>query len=72
LQALSDFHDNVLKIGVQYEEEGTLNLTARAEGQNPDWQHGRPVHFNLNVQENIPALLKSLRIVQVTVELPVL
>ena len=23
-----------------------------------------PVHFNLTVQENIPALLKSLRIVQ--------
>ena len=64
LQALSDFHYNALKLGVQYEEDGTLKLTARLEGKNPDWQQGRPVHFNLTVQENVPALLKSLRVVQ--------
>jgi hypothetical protein len=64
LQALSNFHYNALKLGVQYEEDGTLKLTARLEGKNPDWQQGRPVHFNLAVQENVPALLKSLRAVQ--------
>src|SRR5262249_55691774 len=64
LQALSEFHYTVLKLGVQYEEDGTLKLRARVEGKNPDWQQGRPVHFNLTVQENIPALLKSLRVVQ--------
>ena len=64
LQALSNFHYNALKLGVQYEEDGTLQLTARLEGKNPDWQQGRPVHFNLTVQENIPVLLKSLRAVQ--------
>lgn len=64
LQALTNFHYNVLKLGVQYREDGTLNLAARLEGQNPEWQEGRPVHFNLNVQENIPALLKSLQIAQ--------
>jgi len=64
LQALSDFHYNTLKLGIQYEEDGTLDLTARLEGKNPDWQQGRPVHFNLTVQENIPALFKSLRIAQ--------
>jgi len=64
LQALSDFHYNALKLGIQYEEDGTLKLTARLEGKNPDWQQGRPVHFNLTVQENVPALLKSLRVVQ--------
>jgi hypothetical protein len=64
LQVLSNFHYNVLTIDVQYKEDGTLNLTARAEGQNPDWQQGQPVHFNLTVQENIPALLKSLQTVQ--------
>jgi hypothetical protein len=64
LQALSDFHYNTLKLGIQYEENGTLKLTAKLEGQNPDWQQGRPVHFNLTVQENIPALLQSLRVVQ--------
>ena len=64
LQALSDFHYNVLQLGIQYEEDGTLKLTARLEGKNPDWQQGHPVQFNLTVQENIPALLKSLRVVQ--------
>ena len=64
LQALSDFHYNTLKLGIQYEEDGTLRLTARLEGKNPDWQQGRPVHFNLTVQENVPVLLKSLRAVQ--------
>jgi hypothetical protein len=64
LQALSNFHYHVLTLGIQYEEDGTLQLTARLEGQNPDWQQGRPVHFNLTVQENVPALLKSLRVVE--------
>lgn len=64
LQALSNFHYNVLTIGVQYVEDGTLHLTAKAAGQNPDWQQGRPIDFNLTVQENIPALLQSLQIVQ--------
>jgi hypothetical protein len=64
LQALADFHYSVFKLGIQYEEDGTLNLTARMEGKNPDWQQGQPVHLNLNVQENVPALLKSLRMVQ--------
>jgi hypothetical protein len=63
-QALSDFHYTTLQFGIQYKEDGTLQLTARVEGQNPDWQHGRPVHFNLTVQENIPALFHSLRVVQ--------
>jgi hypothetical protein len=63
LQALSNFHYNVLEFGIQY-EDGTLKLTARLEGKNPDWQQGRPVHFNLTVQENVPALLKSLRVMQ--------
>jgi hypothetical protein len=63
LQALSDFHYNVLEFGIQY-EDGTLNLTAKLEGKNPDWQQGRPVNFNFTVQENVPALLKSLRVVQ--------
>jgi hypothetical protein len=60
LQALSDFHYNVLTMSVQYQEDGNLLLNTRLEGRNPGWQNGRPVHFNLNVEENIPALLKTL------------
>ena len=47
-------------MSVQYQEDGNLWLNTRLEGRNPGWQNGRPVHFNLNVEENIPALLKTL------------
>jgi hypothetical protein len=64
LQALNNFHYNVLQVGAQYGEDGMLSLTARIEGRNPDSKKTPPVHFNLTVQENVPALLKSLRLVQ--------
>ncbi|HEY7532691.1 MAG TPA: YdbH domain-containing protein, partial [Nitrospiraceae bacterium] len=63
LQALSNFHYNVLQVRAQYGENGTLQLQARLEGKNPDQKDSPPIHFNLTVQENIPALLKSLRLV---------
>ncbi len=63
LQALSNFHYNVLQVGAQYAENGILQLQARLEGKNPDQKKSPPIHFNLTVQENIPALLKSLRLV---------
>ena len=64
LQAINNFHYNVLQVGAQYADDGTLNLMARLEGRNPDQKKGPPIHFNLTVQENIPALLKTLRLVQ--------
>ena len=63
MQALSNFHYNVLQVGAQYAESGTLQLQARLEGKNPDQKKSPPIHFNLTVQENIPALLRSLRLV---------
>ncbi|HKT33940.1 MAG TPA: YdbH domain-containing protein [Nitrospira sp.] len=63
LQALSNFQYNVLQVGARYAENGTLQLDARLEGKNPDQKKSPPIHFNLTVQENIPALLKSLRLV---------
>lgn len=63
-QALNNFHYNVLRVGVQYREDGLLQLAARLEGKNPDMKKTPPIHFNLTVQENVPALLKSLRTVQ--------
>lgn len=64
LQPLSNFHYNTLSARVQYAGDGTLKLETKLEGRNPDWQKGRPVHFNLNIEENIPALIKTLGIVQ--------
>ena len=62
LHALNNFEYNVLQVGAQYIEDGTLLLKARLEGKNPDQNKSPPIHFNLTVQENIPALLRSLRL----------
>ena len=64
LQALNNFQYNVLQIAAQYMEDGTLHLKTRLEGKNPDQSKSPPIHFNLTVQENVPALLKSLRLVE--------
>ena len=64
LQALHNLQYNVLQVGAQYMEDGTLHLRVRLEGKNPDQHKSPPIHFNLTVQENIPALLKSLRLVE--------
>lgn len=63
-QALNNFHYTLLRVGVDYGESGTLFLSARLEGKNPDLKKIPPIHFNLTVQEHIPTLLKSLRLVQ--------
>ena len=63
-QALNNFHYSLLRVGVRYEETGTLDLSARLEGKNPDLINTPPIHFNLTVQEHIPTLLKSLRLVE--------
>jgi hypothetical protein len=64
LNALSNFHYTVLQVETQYAEDGLLHLKVRLEGKNPDMKNSPPIHFNLTVQENIPALLKSLRLVR--------
>ena len=64
LQALRNFHYDVLKVGLEYQQDGTLNLSMRLEGKNPDLKKGQPIHFNLTIEENIPALLQSLQVVQ--------
>ncbi|CUS39274.1 exported hypothetical protein [Candidatus Nitrospira nitrosa] len=63
-QALNNFHYKVLRVGVKYEETGMLNLSARLEGRNPELTQTPPIHFNLTVQEHIPTLLKSLRLIE--------
>jgi hypothetical protein len=63
-QALNNFHYSLLRVGIKYGENGILDLSARLEGRNPDLKQTPPVHFNLTVQEHIPTLLKSLRLIE--------
>ena len=34
----------------------------RLHGQNPAIEQGRPIHFNINLEEDIPTLLASLQL----------
>lgn len=60
--ALSSFQYQKLEATARYQPDGNLGLQVRLEGNNPGWQQGQPVHLNLNVEENIPALLRSLQL----------
>jgi len=62
LGALSNFQYHRLDVASDYTQAGDLTLKIRLEGKNPDWQQGQPVHLNLNLQENIPTLLRSLQL----------
>jgi len=61
-EALENFHYRHLSSSVGYDERGTLNLGLRLEGRNPDLEGGRPINFNINLEEDIPALLTSLQL----------
>lgn len=64
LEALENFHYEVLDIKASYSESGQLRLQTSLLGRNPDMREKRPVRYNINIQENIPALIKSLKLTQ--------
>jgi len=61
IEALQNFHYEELDIGLNYLADGTALLATRLKGRNPDWQNGHPVDFTINVEENIPKLIKTLQ-----------
>ena len=60
-KALEDFRYNTLDANVVLAADGALTLAVRLRGANPAVEEGRAIAFNLNVNENLPALLESLR-----------
>lgn len=62
IAALDDFHYSVLSSDVSYSSDGQLTLALRLEGRNPAMEGGRPVHFNITLEENLPALITSLQL----------
>lgn len=61
-RAMEDFRYRVLESGIQYAEDGTLVLDLTLEGSSPQVDSDRPVVLNINLQEDIPALLTSLQL----------
>ena len=62
LRALQDFRFDVLEADVDYDVDGNLALAVHLQGRNPAIEGGRPIHYNVNVTENLPVLLRSLRL----------
>ncbi|RUO21495.1 YdbH domain-containing protein [Aliidiomarina haloalkalitolerans] len=62
LGILEDFHYDLLSGTVSYDEDGTLELQMSLRGQNPSVEGGRPVHLNVVLQENLPALITSMQL----------
>lgn len=61
LKALSDFRYDLLKVNLDYAPDGQLLAKVRLQGNNPELEGGRPVHLNINLEENILTLLRSLQ-----------
>lgn len=61
LKALEDFRYDILDGSAQYAKDGSLALRVHLEGVSPALETDRPVHLNLNMEQNILSLLKSLR-----------
>ena len=64
LSALENFHYSTLSIKANYTPDGKLILENKLAGNNPQWQQGHPIEFNINIEENMLKLFKALNISQ--------
>ncbi|WP_299013234.1 YdbH domain-containing protein [uncultured Photobacterium sp.] len=60
---LKNYKYDSLAVDIDYSKEGQLNASSRFKGHNPDFQNGRPVNVNLNIEDDIPALIKTLNVI---------
>lgn len=61
MTALEEFNYYSLTATPSYESDGTLRINIHMEGHSPPLNTSRPVHLNLNTEQNILSLLRSLR-----------
>ncbi len=64
LDALRDFRYSYLSAGVNFTPEGLLRINLQLRGSSPELDTNRPVHLNINTEQNLLSLLKSLRYAQ--------
>lgn len=62
LDLLSDFRYEVLRSSVNLDQRGNLLFGLSLGGRNPDRFEGRPINFNINLEQNIEPLLQTLRL----------
>ncbi len=61
MKALEEFHFTVLKAPVTYHPDGTLLISLQLQGKSPALSKTRPVHLNINTEQNLLSLVKSLK-----------
>jgi hypothetical protein len=61
LKALEEFHYQRLAAQVQYLPNGSLIINLQLQGKSPNLDATRPVHLNINTEQNLLSLLKSLQ-----------
>lgn len=61
LKAVENLQYNSLKVAAKYLPSGQLDLDIKLKGTSPGLQTSRPVHLNIHAEQNLPALLQSLR-----------
>ena len=62
--ALSNFEYDSLTSGVTYTEDGEMSLQMRLSGLNPEIDPTQPYVLNLNLEQNLLQMLKSLRAIR--------
>lgn len=60
-QALANYHYQIMNTRVYYNDVGDLRLEVQLLGNNPDLYNGQVVNLNVNIDDNIPSLLRSLQ-----------
>lgn len=60
IKALSEFDYEVLQADVSYQHDGELLINFHIEGHSPGLGNNQPVHLNINSEQNVLSLLKSL------------
>jgi len=59
---MADFRYDRLTAKIDYTQAGDFTAKTRIEGRNPDYENGRQINLNLNLEENLKTLLESLRL----------
>ncbi len=62
-KALKQFEYSVLRVEPSYRPDGTLVLGIHMQGTSEEIGRAQPIHFNVNVEQNLLRLLESLRLV---------
>jgi hypothetical protein len=58
LEAFENLELEKLELELDGDANGPIRLSLRVVGVNPEYQGGRPVHFNLNVESRLADLLR--------------